>query len=392
MAKITIIGSFHGHNSGDNAILSSIVSEFRSVIPTIEFRVPTTRPDIYIKYGVEPIPIGKRRNAFTRMSFNMLGVPPLLSIYKSDMVIITAGILFDMKLLNPWFNYLFSLSIIVAFANLLKKPVICYNVSVGPIKTRLGRILLRNILNKVNLIILRQEESLYLIKELNIPSSKIHLGADVALNTTPAPKERVEQILEELNINLNEKLVGVNLNSYIDEVVIEPKKRLSKPVFSKFMAEVCDYLIENFDVKIVFIMTAWMDDYIVEMTRNKMKHKSKSVIVYNWKYQHNEIMGVLGKLELLIGSRLHSIILACSMFTPVIAINYSPKVKDFMTQIKQEDKIIYFGNFTEQAFKQKINEVWDNRLEIRKELKRDVNKLKSRIRRTTEMTLALLDR
>ncbi len=61
MKKITVLGSNSGRNAGDAAILSSIISEISSLLPDVQFEVPTTHPDYilseYPQSMVKPVSV-----------------------------------------------------------------------------------------------------------------------------------------------------------------------------------------------------------------------------------------------------------------------------------------------------------------------------------------------
>ena len=382
---ITILGSYHGRNAGDDAILASIVSEFKKRSPNIEFNVLSGRPWLLEgKFDVKPISTRP-----SHLSLNMLGLPAFRSIYRSDLVIITQAIIFDTKLFNPAFNYLFALYLLVPFAKMLEKPVVCYNIGVGPLNTKLGKFLARNILNRVDLIILRQEDSQELLKELDVTRPQISLGADPALNNVPVEPVKSMDILQELGVNGS--IIGVNVHGYIDKLIRESKDQISELEFTNIMSKSCDEIIEKLGVNVVFVITNFgYDEKITKQIRDKVRHKSKTAILNNREYTHDEIMGVLGEMEMFIGMRLHSIILAAAMYTPVVGIVYLPKVRDFMRRVGQADKSIEFDEFNVEMLLTKVEKIWYTRKTIREQLKKEISELKKKVGLSTELTLKYL--
>lgn len=383
---ITVLGSYHGHNAGDNAILASIVSEFKKRSPNIEFNVLSGRPWLLEgKFDVNPISTRP-----SNLSLNMLGLPAFRSIYNSDIVIITQAILFDSKLFNLAYNYLFALFFLVPFAKMLEKPVICYNVGVGPLNTKLGKFLARNILNRVDFIILRQEDSQELLKELGVTRPQLSLGADPALNNVPVEQVKASDILQELGVN-HGSIIGVNVHGYIDKLIRESKDQISKLEFTNIMSKFCDEIIEKLGVNVVFVITNYRyDEKITKEIRDKMRHKNKTAILNNREYTHNEIMGVLGQMDMFVGMRLHSIILAAAMYTPVVGVVYLPKVRDFMRRIGQEDKAIEFDEFSVEMLLSKVENTWHTRETIREQLKKEISELKKKVSQSTELALNYL--
>lgn len=386
MITITVLGSFHGHNAGDNAILASIVSGFKEKRPDVVFNVLSGRPWLLEgKFDVKTISTRP-----SNLSLNMLGLPAFWSIYHSDMVIITQAILFDMKLYNPAYNNLFALYILVPFAKLLKKPVICYDVGIGPLNTRIGRYLARSILNRVDHIILRQVGSRELLRQIGVTRPPVTIGADPALTNKPVTQEESRKIIRELGIK-GDRIIGVNIHGYMDRFVETKKDKISKKEFVQTMSEFCDSMVETYGVRIIFIITtARYDEDLTFKVRNAMHYYDSTVVMSNKSYSHAQIMGVLGQLNLFVGMRLHSIILAAAMCTPVIGINYLPKVKDFMQRIGQETHCIEFKDFKNQILIQSVDKVWDKKEIIQEDLKAHVDELKKMVEESTNITLTYL--
>lgn len=384
--KITVLGSFHGHNAGDNAILASIISGFKERCPDIEFNVLSGRPWLLEgKFDIKPISTRP-----SNLSMNMLGLPAFWSIYHSDMVIITQAILFDMKLYNPAYNYLFALYILVPFAKLFKKPVVCHDVGIGPLNTLIGRYLGRSILNRVDHIILRQVGSQKLLRQIGVTRPRVTIGADPALTNKPITQEESHKIIRELGLK-GKGIIGVNIHGYIDRFVKTSRDRISEDNFVKIMSDFCDSIIETYGISILFVITtANYDEKLTLKVRTAMRHNDLTAILSNKSYSHAQIMGVLGQLNLFVGMRLHSIILAAAMYTPVIGINYLPKVKDFMQRIGQETNCIEFRDFKKEILVQSVDKVWNQKEIIREELKTNVDKLKKLVEESTDITLSYL--
>ncbi len=386
MKTITVLGSFHGHNAGDDAILASIVSGFKEKCPDIEFNVLSGRPWLLEgKFDIKTISTRP-----SNLSMNMLGLPAFWSIYHSDMVIITQAILFDMKLYNPAYNYLFALYILVPFAKLLKKPVVCYDVGIGPLNTRIGRYMGRSILNRVDHIILRQVGSQELLRQIGVTRPRVTIGADPALTNKPVTQEESRKIISELGLK-GGGIIGVNIIGYMDRFVKTNGEKISKKEFVKTLSEFCDSMVETYGIRIIFVITtARYDEELTLKVRNAMHYRDSTVVMSNKSYSHAQIMGVLGQLNLFVGMRLHSIILAAAMYTPVIGINYLPKVKDFMQRIGQETNCIEFKDFKTQILIQSVGKVWNQKEIIREDLKIRVDELKIMVEESTDITLSYL--
>jgi polysaccharide pyruvyl transferase WcaK-like protein len=51
------------------------------------------------------------------------------------------------------------------------------------------------------------------------------------------------------------------------------------------------------------------------------------------------LRGLLGRMDLVVGLRLHSLILSAAMGVPVVGLNYDPKIEGFMEYAGMEDYV-----------------------------------------------------
>lgn len=110
---------------------------------------------------------------------------------------------------------------------------------------------------------------------------------------------------------------------------------------------------------------------------NSMKHKDQVEIIDKNLMPH-EILEITNVQDIVIGTRLHSLILATATATPIIAVSYHNKVNDFMhlagleefcfsmASIEQDESL--FNN----AFSKMKND-WDETVENTKKLSAHFN-------------------
>ena len=61
---------------------------------------------------------------------------------------------------------------------------------------------------------------------------------------------------------------------------------------------------------------------------------AKNVVVLQKNYTPLETMGILKNVDMIVGMRLHSLIMGAAMQKPVIALSYDPKVTSFMNLLR----------------------------------------------------------
>jgi polysaccharide pyruvyl transferase WcaK-like protein len=369
MKNICVIGNFSGRNSGDAAILEGLLNDVCSVNPQVHFIIPTINKRFiektYKRFSIKAVPLMP-----WNLSLKILGLPIFTSVLSADLVLVTDAILFDRRLLNPLYNYLSTMSLVIPYAKKRGIPVVLYNVSLGPVTSNLGRTCTQRIVNSSDLIIVRDEQSIDMLKRLRLSHSNLRRGADCALN---APNDIPETLWpsQEGRSSLckEDRFVTVNVTSNLDAFVKGNGKGIRKRRFVAIMANIIDRIIEELAAKVVILLTHPSDLRLARRLQKTIPHSDQTSVVSNKTYTHNQLAGILSQASLHVGMRTHSLILATSSCTPTVAIVTYPKNMGYMKSIGQEGKTIEFGSgFTEENIWALIKKTWEERENIRKEL------------------------
>ncbi|HHY90210.1 MAG TPA: polysaccharide pyruvyl transferase CsaB, partial [Clostridiales bacterium] len=104
--------------------------------------------------------------------------------------------------------------------------------------------------------------------------------------------------------------------------------------FKQVICKAADSLVRQYGANIVFIPFHYGEDMrILEEIEKEMENEA--IFVKN-RYDVQTLLGIVGNLDLLIGVRLHSLIFAAIMNTPMIAVSYDPKIDSFMKSLGLE--------------------------------------------------------
>lgn len=368
MKRICVIGNFSGRNAGDAAILGGLLEDVSRLYPDAEFDVPTINPGFvarqYKDYRVTPVPMLP-----WNLSVKILGLPIFRSVLRSDLVLVTDAILFDLRLFNPLFNYLSTMALVLPLAKRRGIPVVLYNVSLGPVSTKAGIGCLRRVLDASSKVIVRDTESIEILKRVGLEREGIRIAADCALNTVPPDDARVAQIVRERDLVFGEPgVMTFNVNSYVDVFVRGQKKGIGLDEFVPLMAEAFDRVIEGLNVHPLFVVTQPMDFTITNAVMSRMRQWEKIRTVANPEYSYRDLTALFAKAEMHIGMRTHSLILATSVGTPVVGIIATPKNRGYMKSIRQDERMVEFKDLTVEYLVAKVRATWENRKAIRAEL------------------------
>jgi polysaccharide pyruvyl transferase WcaK-like protein len=377
MKRVCILGSNSGRNAGDAAILASIIHHLRRLRPETRLEVPVPRKrDLYRRFDpsvARAVPMMP-----WNLSLRFLGVPTLWSVIRSDVLLITDGIIFDVKLFNPLFNFLILLVFLVPVARLFRTKVVCFLVGIGPLRTRCGRRMARWVCDRCDDILVRETDSAALLREIGVDERKITLYADAALILPPAAPERVDAILRENGIGAADRLIGVNVNAYADRFLGREGGGFDEGGFAGEMARAIDLLAAQASGrKIVLVLTQRMDVVFAEKLLQRVTRRQDVVVLGNDRYSAEELMGVLGRMQVFVGMRLHSLILASAMHTPCIGLAYAPKVRHFMGLIGFPERLVELAELRAEVLAAKVAQVAQEREQTLPALVRRVEELKS---------------
>ena len=214
-------------------------------------------------------------------------------------LISTAGNLF--ALLNIW------------YATMTKKPVIVCSATIGPYKNKFLRRVAKHVLNKVNIITLREEYSQDYLQSLGVDKPDIYLSADLAFLMEPPNKEKIPLMLESMNITLDDRpLVGIAPTAMMHSA-------LKQPQYIQLIAELTDFLIEDLNATIIYVTNTYQDAPITQNIYQKVKNKHK-VRILPFNVSASETKGIIGICDVFICSRFHALVASTSLAVPSLGI------------------------------------------------------------------------
>jgi polysaccharide pyruvyl transferase WcaK-like protein len=131
------------------------------------------------------------------------------------------------------------------------------------------------------------------------------------------------------------------------------------------------------------------DRSLIQNIVKMMKHKEDAKMIRG-DYTPEEIEGIFGQMSLLIGTRMHSLILAAAVNTPMIAIAYESKVGAFMERINQGKWVCDLQGIDAKEIKTKIDTLWPLREHIREEIRTQVKILQTYALSSAKMVAKML--
>jgi polysaccharide pyruvyl transferase WcaK-like protein len=388
MRSITLLGSASGRNAGDAALLSSIMDTVDTACDQrLLYEIPTINPEFIWKTyenRVRPVSILP-----WNLSAKLLGLTTYQSLMRTDLSLVFDATLFDRSLYNPLFNFLSSYYVLLPQAKKKGKKLGCYTVTVGPCRTPKGKEMLKRVLELMDFITVRDQDSIDEMREAGVENPNVIITNDIALQTTPSSKERLEQVSKEIGLTFDKEIIALNVNPYFDSWAGLNKTPVTKEAFVKTYTEAINNAVKDIDATLLFVSTQHLDESLTREIMAGVRTKHRKVLLSNKKYTHFDIRGIMEKVSLLFAMRLHCLILTSAGHTPICSLNYLPKVTTYMKSLGLTDYSLGFENFSAENLSQHLQKAWENRGIIRSELDSRIPRMKSESLRAAELVATL---
>lgn len=398
MVKIGLVAWFGGGNAGDEAMLYSIAPTLLS-IPDAEIHIFTREPWRVDDFCVKCLPIADRKKVkIVKQKFwNPFFIVELLDfakhVKKLDVVVIGGGGLlksYGFKYFIPE-NFLNQWLLRALIAKLFKKQVMFFGVGVGEITGIIDRITTRFVMNRVDCISVRDEEAKNYLQECGVSRDDIHVTADPALLLSEMIQTNVRIDIKSMYPNNKKKLIGICVRQ-LYKPKTENKEKQLKLVDSLVLS--AQHLIQKCDMNIVlFTIKPRVDGdrmMIIEMIEKIGEPKHVKAIFFP--LTPPDYLEIISQMDLLISIKMHSLIFATQVNTPMIGISYDPKVKTFLKMMDMEEYSISPDTINSANLLAKINKLIENDTEIRKKIGKGTKQLQKKARQNFVILEDLLRR
>jgi polysaccharide pyruvyl transferase CsaB len=301
---ILLSGYYGFNNLGDEAILSAMVGSLRQEMPDCRLVALSANPTATREaHGIDAVP---------RMDFKAIR----RTLRESDLLLSGGGSLFqDTTSVRSLLYYLG----VVWLTLRAKKPVMVYAQGIGPLTRRSSRVLTRLVLNRVNLITLRDEESAHELAQLGVTRPRTVVTADPTFTLQPASSERADEILKKAGVS-SSPCLGIALRPWRDW--FETKENVER------VARTLESIGQWVNGSMVFLPLQFPHD--AELAQRIARRMTGDVTIINESLRPDEMLAVIGRMDMLIAMRLHALIFAAAMNVPMMGIVYDPKVERFL--------------------------------------------------------------
>lgn len=391
-------------NKGGEAMMLTVQRELSRRIPGINFllRLPPQQTGMASFFGFVPVPIAKSRvkkgwglfsQALFRsdvrkaISFNFLGALELADVKKIDGIIDISGFAYS----DVWGAEPAERSLVwVRHCRKKGIPYVYMPQAWGPFtKPQVARIV-TEMCRSCSLVYARDEESFAYLRELSEESrDKVKLAMDIAFQFQGADKETGASVLKDLGIETGSyPVVGLTPNLRVYERMEGEGSRSS---YVKLLINIAHYCMAEWDAAIILIpheialgQSARKDDrFLCRLIHEGISDQGK-VANMSENLTADSIKAVISNLDMVVGSRFHSIVFALASRVPAVALGWAHKYGELMRNVGLGDFFLDLKNLDEEKVLNLVSEAWAARTKSK-----DI--LSQRIPRITAQADAVFD-
>ena len=383
-ARMVICGYYGFGNAGDELILAGMLRDLRALRPDLAATVISGNPEATrASHGVAAV--------------HWQDIPAIAaSVRSADLVLVGGGGLFqeysgiDPDSLFTDRHYAITYYAEPAILGALSgRPVMLYAIGVGPLASEHGRRTVRAACDAAQVITVRDEESARIVASLGVDPPRVRVTADAAFTLPVASDAPAPAGLAEALPGGTGPLVGVSLRPW--EVGV------ASYFWETELAAGLDVFLETSGARLLFVpfqrgsRAQENDAAVAERVRSRLRRPERAAVL-SGDLDPAEIGAVLGRCDLVVGMRLHSVILAALAGVPSVALAYDPKVDQAMLRLGAERFVLHLPDLEARTVAKRMDEALAEGEADRKERRRRVAHLAALARDNAAAAISLLDR
>lgn len=380
-----VITNQHTDNRGDQAALWGMLSGLRKRLKGYHYQVLVQSPDVNpLRAGQPDVEsfgmLTKHVDALRAGAYVMLhrlGLPcrwllrghcgRVVRAYQEAELVVSApgGPYFGDLYGKHEYGHLFH----VWLAQTLGKPTVLFAPSAGPFTGVWRNAIRRSLLSRMDVLCVREEISRDNLLRLGIPSERVQVVPDAALNYSV---ERHQGHLREVlgpAFEEGRHSFGFTPCQWRYPGDADPDARQKEYVTA--LARVLDRCVEEYDSTVVAFPQLFgrhTDLPFIERVRSEMRH-SRRCHVFPSDRDCLEQQAVIGQMDMFIATRYHSQVFAAKMGVPSVCVAYEHKARGFMRLLGLERHVLDIEDMDEGRLWEAVKLAWQQRDAIRSALR-----------------------
>ena len=402
---IGVFGPYHSRNFGDTAIQKAVIGKLRHCFPGVRFTaICSDPPDAEQMHSIPAFPISGIPDHLTHSncaarSFLQRVRGKLGRIYQSkigwlwniasccrslDVLIISGSGQLDDFWGGPWKHPL-SMFVWSLLARLSGKKVIVFGIGWDDLSTRIGKLFAFNAMRLAHYRVFRDSGTLEKLAAAGV-TIKNNVCPDPAFGLPTPAVERVT------NDPLIVMVCPINSRAWLE------KPDESYALYLQTLTNCCEQLLRDGYVIRLASSQTYMDLPLAqEMAETLRQRTGKTERIQIFEAQTVAYFQEVARgADVVVASRLHSLILSAVAETPLVAISYGRKVTHMMADLGMSDFCLELPKLQHDSLLSAVMQALDRREELHKSLKETMSRydgeLDEQYRAIQQIVLAGIDK
>ncbi|HVF98626.1 MAG TPA: polysaccharide pyruvyl transferase family protein [Chloroflexia bacterium] len=391
--NIAILGWYGSANAGDEAVLQSVVESLRRAGHD-DLLVLSTNPGATARtYRVQSV------------SRNPLNSTTLRAVIQSKALVLGGGGLIQDS--SSVYN-LPLYALYVALARLRGIPVFGWGLGVGPLYTKLGRLLARFIVASSRYFSVRDAGSIRALRVAGGRPEQVRVTADPAFLIEPTPVATREVVGHRPTVifcvrhRLHDD-PGLNLRYLLPVVVRHRLKLETRPGleedrrFAHAVARGVRCCVEEFGARVVLLpFWAERDDEVLRQVEQEALRLGVPGPAIAWarvRHTPSDLAGYIAGADMLVSMRLHALVFGALAGVPALALSYVPKMRALMSLLGARRWVVEVQTRvpSPEEIEMKLRQLWTSRVAEGEKLGAAAARLRVRAEQDALEIVTLLD-
>ncbi|MEI2398241.1 MULTISPECIES: polysaccharide pyruvyl transferase CsaB [Paenibacillus] len=325
--KIIISGYYGFRNSGDEAVLQSILNALRkqseaagiTLTPVVLSIDPEWTTAAYGVESVHRMKLGEVRKAISGSAGLISGGGSLLQDVTSSKTI-------------PYYLA------IIKLAQWMGKPTFIYAQGIGPVNRKLFHPLIKSAFRKCAYLSVRDEQSRLLLQSMGLDKDKIDVVPDPVMGLT-LPEDVRKETHEPSSGNAHihdSDISNLQTSPYTVGISVRFWEQSRKELDA--LAEGLVKVSAELPLHLRFLPFHHSADneasrYVMQKLGQVVEEHGGTVSICEDALHPQQMLREVGQCQALIGMRLHSLIYAAGRRVPLMGVSYDPKIDHFLERI-----------------------------------------------------------
>ena len=360
--RVVMCGYYGFSNAGDEAILQAIHRDIDALKAGIGITVLSNDPeDTHRRYGYEAV-----------YRFHLWKVLQVLR--RCDLLLFGGGSLLQDRTSTRSLVYYVT---IVRLAERMGKKVMFYANGIGPVDKPANRRRVRRAAQQADCLTLRDQNSAQELRAMGVDREDLHVTADPVLSLDGVPVEQAETLLQREGVPRDRPFLAVSIRNWQGVEDFAPR-----------LAASLDEIARTHNRSIVFVVMQHPND--VEISRKVQSMMRERSWLLDQRWRPEELMGVIGRAELVISMRLHTLIFSARMGVPLVGLVYDPKV-DYYLELLEMPSAGHVADFQGERLIAQVEELLSHRTLYAEKLAEKGAQLERAAHQNEEYLLQLLE-